>query len=529
MTKSLKSSSLSHNEIMDQLERILSSQDFHASEQRRAFLKYIVDQTLAGREGELKGYTVATKVFGRDTDFDQKIDPVVSVHAGKLRRAMERYYLTAGRDDPIRINIPKGTYVPTFTKQSGYEEYDLSESISSNEDRYIASWPTLSILPFENLSGDPEQDYLAVGLRTELADELARYQEIRVLVVNPLRQGESPSVGIARFVLGGSVRKDRSTIKVTVHLKDALNDTQIWSDAYQSDFAAAKLIAFQEEIAQVIAIKTAGERGVIYKTLSAESRNIPPKKLKSYEAILRYYDWDLSHTPERLLRALEALETALKVESTCGQAWGMLGLLYGFAYTLEFPGFKENFIYRALEYCKKGVQLNPANQRSRARLALIRLFNDDVAAAKNEIDFALALNPNSLLMLDGIGYVLTLLGDWDRGPALIRRIMRLNPYYNRVVHYALWVDWFRQDDYDKAYMETFNFKQPPVFWNPLMRAAALGYLGRIGEGKKALGELSELKPDFQGRGRTLIKYYIKFEDIIEKMVDGLAKVGMRLN
>jgi adenylate cyclase len=514
---------------MDQLERILSSRHFHVSEQRRAFLKFVVDQTLAGNEGEIKGYTVATQVFGRDTDFDQKNDPVVSVHAGKLRRALERYYLTAGRNDSIRINIPKGTYVPTFTKQSGYEEYAVSESIFSNENRYMGSWPTLSILPFENLTDDLEQDYLAVGLRTELAHELARYQEIRVLMVKPLRQAERPSVDIARFVLGGSVRKDQSTIKVTVYLKDTLNDTQIWSDAYQSDFAATKLIAFQEEIAQVIAVKTVGERGVIYKTLSAESRNIPPKKLKTYEAILRYYDWDLSHTPERLLRALEALEIALKVESTCGQAWGMLGLLYGFAYTLEFPGFKENFNDRAIEYCKKGVQLNPANQRSRVRLALIRLFQDDVVAAQHEIDFALALNPNSLLMLDGIGYVLTLLGDWDRGPALIRRIMRLNPYYNRVVHYALWVDWVRRDDYEKAYLETFNFKQPPVFWNPLMRTAALGCLGRIGEAKMALGELSELKPDFQERGRTLIKYYIKFEDIIEKVVDGLAKVGMCLD
>lgn len=80
MAKNLKLRQFSHEEIMIQLQRILASLDFQASPQQRAFLKFVVDQTLAGNEGEIKGYTVATDVFGRGPDFDQNIDPVVSIH-----------------------------------------------------------------------------------------------------------------------------------------------------------------------------------------------------------------------------------------------------------------------------------------------------------------------------------------------------------------------------------------------------------------------------------------------------------------
>jgi adenylate cyclase len=73
-----------------------------------------VETVLAGRSHEIKGYTVATQVFGRGEDFNQATDPIVSIQANKLRRALERYYLVAGQNDPIRIEIPKGSYVPQF-------------------------------------------------------------------------------------------------------------------------------------------------------------------------------------------------------------------------------------------------------------------------------------------------------------------------------------------------------------------------------------------------------------------------------
>ena len=103
--------------IQRQLSQIIASKEFHATERQREFLKFVVAETIAGRSDEIKGYAVATQVFGRSEDFDQATDPIVSIQANQLRRALERYYLVAGQNDPVRIDIPKGTYVPTFHGQ----------------------------------------------------------------------------------------------------------------------------------------------------------------------------------------------------------------------------------------------------------------------------------------------------------------------------------------------------------------------------------------------------------------------------
>ena len=102
--------------IRAQLERILGHPEFHATEKMRDFLRFVVEQTLAGNDRQLKGFTIATEVFGRDEDFDAAQDPVVRIQAGRLRRAMERYYLVAGGRDPVHIDIPKGGYVPVFSE-----------------------------------------------------------------------------------------------------------------------------------------------------------------------------------------------------------------------------------------------------------------------------------------------------------------------------------------------------------------------------------------------------------------------------
>ena len=102
----------SPDEVRDQLARILASPEFMVPERARSFLRYLVEQTLAGHADRLKGYTIATAVFERDASFDAQADPVVRTEAGRLRRALERYYLVAGPADPVRIEVPKGGYVP---------------------------------------------------------------------------------------------------------------------------------------------------------------------------------------------------------------------------------------------------------------------------------------------------------------------------------------------------------------------------------------------------------------------------------
>lgn len=108
---------LGEDEVRAQLDRIRSSPDFEVPDRARKFLSCIVEEALTGRASRIKAYSIATEVFGRDASFDAQNDPVVRIEASRIRRALERYYLTAGRNDPLGIEMPKGAYVPIFARR----------------------------------------------------------------------------------------------------------------------------------------------------------------------------------------------------------------------------------------------------------------------------------------------------------------------------------------------------------------------------------------------------------------------------
>ena len=103
-------------DIREQLKRILASADFAKSERMSRFLTFVVEQTLAGHSDRLKGYTIGLEVFDRPDDFDPQIDSIVRVEAGRLRERLSRYYLGDGASDPVRIDMPKGSYTPRFER-----------------------------------------------------------------------------------------------------------------------------------------------------------------------------------------------------------------------------------------------------------------------------------------------------------------------------------------------------------------------------------------------------------------------------
>jgi hypothetical protein len=98
-----------------------------------------------------------------------------------------------------------------------------------------------------------------------------------------------------------------------------------------------------------------------------------------------------------------------------------------------------------------------------------------------------------------------------------------------MVHYALWVDCLRQKNFEEAYLETTGLRRPSIFWYPLAKAASLGLLDRIDEGRRYAAELLQLKPDFRNDGRRLIRKFVKFDDIVDRIIEGLNKVDLEID
>ncbi len=138
---------LAPDEIRAELGRVLASDIFRAAPQLTAFLTYVVEQTLAGRAAELKGYTIAVEAFGRPPDFDPQTDPIVRVEAGRLRKALNLYFAAEGVSDPVRIAVPVGAYVPAFERVAPLEPPeeqapDLAETAAPAESGEAAAGPS---------------------------------------------------------------------------------------------------------------------------------------------------------------------------------------------------------------------------------------------------------------------------------------------------------------------------------------------------------------------------------------------------
>jgi adenylate cyclase len=228
----------SAEDVRAQLERLVASPDFDVPARVRRFLSYIVEETLAGRADRIKAYSVGMEVFGRDSSFDAQGDPVVRIEAGRLRRALEHYYLVPGLSDPVIIDVPKGAYVPHFTMRAafgaeavdppapatplpdppaapplsrrrafwlslgalllaavaGFAWWGTSHQTSSSVPATAAgapSGPTLVVMPFAGLGEGPETKIYAQGLTEEVLSQLARFKELSVLGREPTPPGSA--------------------------------------------------------------------------------------------------------------------------------------------------------------------------------------------------------------------------------------------------------------------------------------------------------------------------------------------------
>lgn len=279
------SASPSPGDVIEQLERVVRSNEFHASERNRAFLRYVTETALAGREDSIKAYSIACNVFGRPVTFDPAADPIVRIEAGKLRQALERYYLTAGVSDPIRIEIPKGTYVPAFRR--------ADRSVTGRREATADSGvPRIAVLPFALVGDSGSQSRFATGLSAEIAAALGAYPSVEVTRRYPALDLESRStLGDirerlnARFVLEGTVRRSLDRIRITVQLTDLDAELQIWADTFDRQLTAEDLFEVEDEIIRrVVEAVASPYYGAITGAVRKKGRRRTPAQLSAYEA-----------------------------------------------------------------------------------------------------------------------------------------------------------------------------------------------------------------------------------------------------
>jgi TolB-like protein len=513
--------------VRRQIEQILSSPDFDGSRRSKEFLRFIVEEALAGRGEELSQVAIATGVFGRRDDFDAVVDPIVRIQAGRLRRSLERYYLLSGKHDPVRIALPRGTYVPTFNSWEEGEPARPEPLPETGAPSVLAEeWPAVAVTLFETGPTTTLRE-AATQLSEELVLELGRYRDVRALLPSQWdAQGRSRRPR-ARFSIEGRLKGENDDLRVTTRLVDHATGEQVWGDEYHTAPRPGRWSGPLDDIGRVIAARVGADEGVIVQRLAAERRKQKPASVTPYGAMLQSYEFFLTRDPQRLSAALEALLHVVKTEPDRGSVWTRLARVYFANHAFEVTSIPTP-IEHAITYGHHGVRLDPTSRIGRCILAAALLVKGELASARDELEQALRLSPDSLVYLEIIGMFLTMLGDETRGPALIRTARERNPYFLPNAMMGLWLDHLQRGDVEHAYRDALEYHDPTFYWGGVMRATCLGLLGRTAEAAAEVADVLQRKPDFERRGRVLIGNIIKGPEVTSRIVDGLARAGLTL-
>lgn len=234
--------------IRSTVDRILRSRDFRASKRNRKFLRRVVEAELTGVGQEMTGYLIGSEVFGRGKKFDHVKDPIVRIEASKLRRDLERYYLTSGRRERILITIPKGGYRPAFETR---EIDNLPDDASSEQVLDLAGVTVASL----RLVAGPLSS-LQPPLRAQLADSLARAGDVAVYVSSEPEVDLLDSEAVRRaarrnrtaFVLSGDTWSNDGQQRMVVRLHDGETGRLVWSEEFAQDASATVPLVTQRVV-----------------------------------------------------------------------------------------------------------------------------------------------------------------------------------------------------------------------------------------------------------------------------------------
>jgi len=262
-------------EVLQQLDRLLGSDNFRNAGRLSRFLRFAVERTLKGEGDQLKEYVLGVEVFDRTGDYDPRLDPVVRVEARRLRAKLLEYYGGAGRNDPVHIALPKGSYVPEFGRPDKPNPSPRRMVITAFGvalitllGAWLALRPsavslTVAVLPMRafsaDASADPELNAIADSLAESVIISLSRDRRIRVLawpaaatvrLEGPL-MGEAGRRLHARAIAGVFVTREGGHLRISSHMLDAARRSKLWADSWDKPEGAWP--EFREELSRRIA------------------------------------------------------------------------------------------------------------------------------------------------------------------------------------------------------------------------------------------------------------------------------------
>jgi adenylate cyclase len=413
---------------------------------------------------------------------------------------------------------------------SGSPAAPIEPPVESTQALALPDKPSIAVLPFQNMSGDPEQEYFADGMVEEITTALSRFKWLFVIARNSSFTFKGKAVDVkevgrrlgVRYVLEGSVRTASGKVRITGQLVDAVTGAHIWADRFERDMA--DVFALQDEV--TVAVVSAIQPKLFQTEIAMATRR-RPENLTAYDLFLRAMQQFYLSTREGLAEAIRLAHRALQLDPQFGFVTALAGVchmqrvLYGYAVDPQFDR-KE-----AVRLMRLALSIDDSDPDTLAFAAIISAYM--VGDCEREIEMAnraVALNPNSFLAWSSRGHVFRIAGLPEEAIRSFERAIRTSPVDPRLhlMFVGMGMAFIELRRFDEAIVagkkaQRQNPSFPPASF---CLASAFAHLGRDGEAREAAARLLETDPAFtisarMGRRR---------QSHLKLLIEGLRKAGL---
>ncbi len=512
--------------IYNELENVLKFYSFKNSMLLSNFLRYIVTETIDQRQQFIKEYSIAVNALSRPSHFNPHDDAMVRIHAGRLRKLLNEYYSTDGKDNSVIIHVPKGCYVPEFIHNNKMRQIDLPISTSK-------TIPVITVFPFKSTAHRPDLEAFSQILSEEISAELSRFQDISVIghfassVISKINENilEAASLVGADFIITGNIQVIDNKMQIRVNLVNSSSGkfilTKLFTPATIDDG-----IRIQNEIVKDIVSSMGGYYGIIFK----EMVKTAPSKISTNSGILKaicsYHEYQCSYSIENYANALSNLNDAVELDPNHAIAWAMLGEMQLAAIALGIDNCKKT-IEKSSHCITKALKIDPNCQQAWYSLTLLNCFKKDEDNCLSAAEQCIKINPNSSGITSGIGCMLIFAGYFEKGFNLLENAIRINPSHPWWINIGYCYYYIHKKEYQKSlyWAEKMDFSE--TIWDSLLKAVSLSLLNEDAKAKIQLNNLLELQTQTPTEIKEILSSFILSDEVVFRMINSLKRIGLK--
>ena len=390
--------------------------------------------------------------------------------------------------------------------------------------------PSIAVLPFDNMSGDTEQEYFSDGIAEDIITDLSKISGLIVVARNSSFAYKGSSVDIRRvardlgvaFVLEGSVRRAANRVRITAQLIEGAGGAHLWAERFDRDLN--DIFAIQDEITREVV-------GSLKVTLRLDEHHRigqqSTSNMEAYDLALRGIGLIHSHEHDSTMEARILLEQALALDPNYILPYFGLSVALGTIYTNNWDSSPQAALDRGYALASKAVEIDPQNPQGHWALSLMNMWKHELDIGIAEAERAIELAPNMAEAHAILGYLQSYAGRSEEAILCLQKAMRLDPKNPDIWWHFLGHAYFIGADYIAAVevLERRIRRNPATDISRVLLAACYGHLDRKEDAKQAWDEVIKINPEYSLAQKAKVLPYKNNADW-ERLIDGLRKAGI---